>query len=143
MQPSRTVPFVLALLAAIVVRGNEPQLAPKVVGLERVPEIVKIEYTLQASDPPNLVVKATGQVPTGGWTQIQLLRREYVVEPADGIWEYDLLAKRPDGPVTQVITPVTGTDTWMKVNAGKLKGLRVYGVGSGVKEIKLDAAPRK
>jgi hypothetical protein len=95
-----------------------------------------VKYELQTSDPPNLVVTAEGTVPTGGWTEVQLIRRVYDKEPADGIWEYDLLAKPPDGPAPQVISKVKASDIWEKVDAKKLKGLRVYGLEKGIKTIK-------
>lgn len=115
-------------------RKEEPE---KLVPLKRVAEITDVKYELQTSEPPNLVVTALGNVPSGGWTEVQLIRREYLKEPADGIWEYDLLAKPPQGPSTQAITTVKATDTWEKVDLSRLKGLRVYGLGKGIRTIKL------
>lgn len=104
--------------------------------LEHVPTIVKIDYAIQESEPPNLLITAYGKVPTGGWKQVQLLRRVYVKPPSDGIWEYDLLAKRPTGPVIQVETLVKASNRW-KAFDKSIKGVRVYGVDRGVKEIKI------
>ena len=105
--------------------------------LKRVPIITAIEYELQTSDPPNLIVTAHGQVPSGGWSNVQLIRRVYQTEPADGIWEYDLLATPPGGPAAQVLTDVKAKDIWEKVEAKKLKGLRIYGSEKGIKTVML------
>ncbi len=106
---------------------------------EAVPTIVSIHCSINKSDPPQLVVDAGGEVPTGGWTNPLLTPRTYVTPPADGIWEYDFTAIRPTGMVTQVLTPIAASHTWPDYPATTLKGIRVYGVGSGVKESSLAA----
>jgi hypothetical protein len=103
--------------------------------LRRVANILDVKHAVQTTQPPNLVVTAIGEVPTGGWHDVHLIRREYVTEPADGIWEYDLLAKPPDGPATQVISQVKASDLWQKIDPNKIKGVRVFGSGEGVKTV--------
>lgn len=113
-------------------------LACEVVGaaeLKRVPRILDVTYEWQESAPPNLVVRVKGEVPTAGWTEPYLIPRTYVNPPADGIWEYDFFLKPPEGIAAQVLTEVKANHTWKGVKE-KLKGVRVYGVGKGVKEIK-------
>jgi len=122
----------VGLFTVLCCAEDKPQEA---VVLKRVPKITNIEYELQTSEPPNLIVTAHGQVPTGGWSNVQLIRRIYQTEPADGIWEYDLLATPPGGPATQVITDVKAKDIWEKVDVKKLKGLRVYGLEKGIKTV--------
>jgi hypothetical protein len=122
----------VSLPCACAAADDKPQ---EVILLKRVTQIIDVTYELQTSEPPNLVVTAHGQVPTGGWTEVQLVRRIYEKEPADGIWEYDLLAKPPSGPATQALAKVKASDTWMKVDAKKLKGLRVYGTEKGIKTV--------
>lgn len=127
---------VIAVLIAGVTAAWSQERVKDLVKLKRVPEIVDVTFELQTTEPPNLIVTAVGQVPTGGWTEVQLLRREYVRPPADGIWEYDLLGKPPEGFATQVISKVKATHVWEEVDATKLKGIRVYGLGEGVKTVK-------
>jgi hypothetical protein len=86
--------------------------------------------------PVQLHVTANGEVPTGGWTGAALRRRTYVAAPADSIWEYDFVATPPAGMATQVITPITAEDTWADYPQSII-GVRVYGVGSGIKEARL------
>jgi hypothetical protein len=139
MKPSAHSAFVSGLVAMVLLVGSHYSRAqdkPKeTVVLKRVPQITDVTYELQTSDPPNLVVTAEGTVPTGGWTEVQLIRRVYEKEPTDGIWEYDLLAKPPDGPAPQVLSTVKASDLWQKVDAKKLKGLRVYGLEKGIKTV--------
>lgn len=104
--------------------------------LEHVPKIIKIDHVILESEPPSLLITAYGKVPTGGWKQVQLMRRIYVNPPSDGIWEYDLLAKRPTGPVIQVETLVKASNQWKDYDKS-IKGVRVYGIGRGAKEIKI------
>jgi hypothetical protein len=133
----RIVLTILALVAlcgpGAIAQEKEKELVP----FKRVPEILEVTFELQTTEPPNLAVTATGRVSSGGWTEVQLLRRVYIAPPADGIWEYDLLGKPPAGAAIQVLSKVKGTDLWEKVELDKLKGIRVYGLGDGVKTIRI------
>ena len=106
---------------------------------EAVPTIVSIKCTINKINPPELVVDVGGEVPTAGWTDPSLNPRVYVNPPADGIYEYDFTALRPSGPAAQVITPITASHTTPDYPATTLKGVRVYGVGTGIKESSLTA----
>lgn len=116
--------------------GEQAATATQDETLQRVPVIKKVEYAIQTSLPPNLLITAHGEVPTTGWSNVQLLRRVYVTPPSDGIWEYDLFALPPSGPAAQVITKVQASNTWKDYDQS-IKGVRIYGVGKGVKEIKI------
>lgn len=103
---------------------------------QTVATIVGVQCTVTKS-PPRLEVTANGEVPTGGWTGAALKRRVFVSAPTDGVWEYDFVAMPPRGMATQVITPITAEDTWADYPSQSLVGVRVYGEGSGIKEIRL------
>jgi hypothetical protein len=96
--------------------------------------ILKVEFETQQTDPPNLVVIVTGQVPTGGWSSPTLTRKKYDAPPADGIQDYTLTAVPPSGIVTQVLSKVEASDSWKgyTVKAPWLKGVRVHGADKGV-----------
>jgi hypothetical protein len=111
--------------------------SPEATTATTVPTIVSVTCTIQKSAPPQLIVVANGEVPTGGWSGETLNRRTYVSAPADSIWEYDFMATPPSGMATQVITPVTAQDTWAYPQS--IVGIRVYGEGSGTKEVRLTA----
>ena len=103
---------------------------------QTVPTVVNVTCTIHKS-PPQLHVTANCEVPTGGWTGAALRRRTYVAAPVDSIWEYDFVATPPAGMATQVITPITAEDAWADYPVQSLAGIRVYGEGSGVKELRL------
>lgn len=102
---------------------------------QTVPTVVSVICMIHKS-PSQLRVTANGEVPTGGWTGPALRRRTYVAAPADSIWEYDFVATPPAGMATQVITPMTAEDTWADYSQSII-GIRVYGEGSGIKEVRL------
>ncbi len=118
--------------------GLEPFPLPAVPA-ERVEKILKIETVVLNSNPPTLLVTATGQVNSAGWKNPQLSRRVYVTPPADGIWEYDLLALPPEGAAATVLSELQASNRWPGYDASVVKGVRVYGVGGGVKTVQLPA----
>jgi hypothetical protein len=105
-----------------------------------VKKIKKVEWSTQDRLPPNLVVDVVGEVPTGGYTNVKLIRVKHTTPPKDGIQEYRLVATPPDGPATQVITELKARDVWKAYTqeAPWLKGVRVLGVGEGVVVKKVD-----
>lgn len=102
-----------------------------------VPVIVEVTYDIQVSQPPNLIVKAVGEVPTAGYTEPTLTRVVYVMPPADGIQDYHFTAVKPGGIVPQVVTKINATDTWKAYTeaAPWIKGVRIHGIDGGVKVI--------
>ncbi len=97
-----------------------------------VKKIVKVDYAIEESNPPNLVVTVVGQVPTAGYTNVELVRVIYVTQPADGIQDYILFAVPPTDPVPQVISEVKATNTWKGYREEVLKGIRIHGTDDGV-----------
>lgn len=88
--------------------------------------LVDIEISIEKSNPPNLLVTANCRVPTGGWQNpAELERREYVMPPADGIWEYDLKSTPPTGHTTQAEVDITGTNRWVDYDVENVKGVRI------------------
>lgn len=106
-------------------RKSEPRIVGKILAVDYVEEEIK---------PPNLIVTATGEVPTAGFTKPTLVRAVYVTPPADGIQDYFLMAVPPSGPAATVVSQVKASDKWkaFKVEAPWIKGVRVHGVGDGV-----------
>lgn len=91
--------------------------------------VVSVNFAIQESNPPTLVVTAIGQVSSGGYGNPKLIRVTYVTPPADGIQDYHMIATPPDGPAIQVISQVTAVDRWPSYTkeAPWLKGIRVHG----------------
>lgn len=136
----RLISCVVAV-AAIACGGNRPEPAVDTAApaqqtqQQTVPTVVSVVCMVHKS-PSQLHVTANGEVSTGGWTGPALRRRTYVAAPVDSIWEYDFIATPPAGMATQVITPISAEDTWADFPQSVI-GIRVYGEGSGIKEIRL------
>lgn len=116
---SKNVPESVTRLAAAVETATSPK-------LEKI-EVKVVKLEVQKKNPPNLVIDVDGEAPSGGWTHVQLVKYVYVTPPADGIWEFDLVALAPTGPAPQVITPVKTQYVWESFPQAQVKGVRVYG----------------
>jgi len=102
---------------------------------EVVPVIKDASYVFQVSDPAALLVKATGQVKSLGYTEPKLTRATYVKPPKDGIQDYTLTAIPPNGIAGQALAEVTAEDSWkdFEKEAPWLRGIRIKGLGAGEK----------
>jgi len=134
----RTVALFVSVAALLALSHIAADGRVKVRPLERVPRVIAVEYAYEKCLPPNLVIHVTGEVPSVGWTDVQLIRRAYVKPPVDGIWEYDLVARPPSGRAKAKPTRVTAGDRWTGMKE-IIAGVRIYGVDSGVKELRFDA----
>ena len=132
-----------ACIAALVIAcsgknpdGDAPK-EPEVSEAKTVPTILNVKCAILKSALPQLTVTAEGEVPTGGWTSARLNRRVYITVPADSIVEYDLIAIPPSGMATQVLTRISAEDTWPEYPAQEIVGVRIYGEGGGIKQVRL------
>lgn len=97
--------------------GHRP---PKV---ERVPSILSVAVVVKPAERClHVVVGGEGRVvPNTG----VLLRRVYLDQPADSVWEYDFFAQVNEEPDAQTLQ-VSAISTWMPAKEG-IKGVRVFG----------------
>src|SRR4051812_28009773 len=77
-----------------------------------------------------LLVLASGDVRTSGWSRIRLSPRYPAAPPADGLLELDFEGDPPSGPVLEVILPVTAhrvmaVPDWFK-------GVKAYAAGGSI-----------
>jgi len=124
----------LALALSMPAIGFDAKAQDKEPQPQMVATILKVGIDIEESNPPNLVVTATGQVPTGGYTKTRLLRATYTTPPDDGMQDYFLLAVPPGGIAPQIVSKVSASNTWKAYTkeAPWLKGIRVHGVGKGL-----------
>ncbi|QDT40099.1 hypothetical protein Pan241w_01520 [Gimesia alba] len=127
----------VVLNSAVLLQADDAKPTPVTV-----PKIIKVTNQVQTSFPPNLVVQAVGEVPTGGYTDAKLIRAVYVQPPQDGIQDYFLKAVPPSGPAITVISQVKASDTWKNFPSW-VKGIRVHGVGDGIVLIKFEQSKPK
>lgn len=93
--------------------------------MAKVFEVSEVELAILESFPPKLRIAARGTVPTAGWTNPRLEPFIFIQPPPDGIYEFEFVADPPEGPVSQVITPVEAVYVWENIPDG-LKGVRVH-----------------
>tara|TARA_R110002095_G_scaffold79018_2_gene67944 strand:- start:656 stop:1297 length:642 start_codon:yes stop_codon:yes gene_type:complete len=107
--------------------------------LVTISKILKVSHQIEIEEsfPPNLYVKAIGEVPTGGYTNVKLERAVYVMPPKDGIQDYFLKAVPPSGPAITVISQVESIDLWHGF-PGWVKGIRMHGAKDGIVVIKFE-----
>jgi hypothetical protein len=77
------------------------------------------------TNPPILVIQATGTVGSTGWKNGKLIPFIYVRPPADGIYEFDFVADQPTGLTLPVLLPITAEGQWENFPPN-LKGIKVY-----------------
>jgi hypothetical protein len=101
---------------------------------ELISEVTEVTVHINKTNPPQLVVRATGTASSGSHTNPKLERRIYVTFPADGIQEYDFQIIVPDGPGTTVTKEHTAENTWEDFPVDKLKGVKVYAKNNTLEE---------
>jgi len=105
----------------------------------RVSSVRSVTYALEKKVPPNYVVTAEGQVNSGGWSEAELSPWMYITPPADGVQDFDFVAKRPTGIVTMAFKDIEGMGRLLDVEEqdyfGKgqpLKGFRIHAAANSV-----------
>src|SRR5687768_13959267 len=93
--------------------------------MEKVMEVKEVELAVLESFPPKLRIFASGTVPTGGWTNPRLEPFIFIQPPPNGIYDFDFVADPPEGPATQVITPIEVVHLWDPLPEG-VKGVRIH-----------------
>ncbi len=108
-------------------------------GAENVPEITEVSLHVTDTLPPVLEIRVKGKVGLGAYSNPRLKRIFLPVAPADGIQDFDFTATPPSGAAITVISEITASELWDSVvlDAPWLKGIRVRGRGTGVKEFQL------
>jgi hypothetical protein len=90
-------------------------------------------FHISKTNPPQLVIHATGSVNSSGWKNGRLI--PWSNQPKDGVLDLDFVATVPTGFVMWVICPIEGSgtvrlDDW-------IKGVRVHASGNAT-QIMLD-----
>ncbi|SDD85973.1 hypothetical protein [Pedobacter soli] len=93
---------------------------------EKVLSVISSTLEILKDDPSTLVINAYGTVKTGGWSNGKLSPYVYIVPPADGIYEFDFVANKPVGIVTEVITPIHSKPYFLAKFPSDLKGVKIY-----------------
>lgn len=98
-------------------------------------KVTTVKLAIEKSLPPRLVVFASGEVTTSGWTGGELQPYVYVTPPADGIYEFDFVAEPPTGVSLQVISPITAKEYVWADFPKDLKGVRINSITNSIIEL--------
>ena len=102
-------------------------------GETEVYDVTEVKIERLESKPTVFVVRAKGNTRTSGWTGARLSRAIYVHPPEDGIQDYSFLATPPEGPASDVITPIEAEDRWTDPEEW-VKGTRVTAETNSIEE---------
>lgn len=94
----------------------------------RVMQVVAADLARLKGDPGRLTLTAVGTVSSLGWTDARLVRHAYVRAPADGIWDFDFVARPPAGPAALAIGKVSACATLPA--SMDLSGVRIHAAGA-------------
>lgn len=113
----------------------------------RVYTVDKVDCALLKSNPPALAIRADGWVNSSGWSNAHLSEWVYITPPGDGILDLDFIAKKPEGFVIWVVTPVHADLILRPVDMANfwgpglpLKGVRVHSATNDLQHTCIDAA---
>ena len=100
-------------------------------------EVTDIKLTIEKILPPNLVIKVEGNAPTSGWNNFQLSPYVYIMPPADGIYDFDLIGEKPDGISSPAITCIEppAVFVWEDFPEQEVKGVRVHASSNSLEKM--------
>lgn len=94
-----------------------------------VPSVKSVDLVTLESFPPQIWIRVIGEAPNSGWSETGFLNQYlYFVPPADGIYEFDLLAFAPDDSAISnpVVTQIQASFLLTAIPDGFV-GVKVYG----------------
>lgn len=131
--------FLTLVLASVAIAPTFAQEA--VSRFAKIFEVTSARVDAEPGDDfSTITVKATGAVNTGGWSDAELAAWSYIVPPADGILDFDLMARMPsdDAIVTMAFEDVSASvrgpmPPWVR-------GVRIH-ASTNSTEVLLDSIP--
>jgi hypothetical protein len=94
-----------------------------------VPSVKSVDLVTLESFPPQIWIRVVGEAPNSGWSDTGFLNQYvYLLPPADGIYEFDLLAFSPDDSAISnpVVTKIEASFVINAIPDGFV-GVKVYG----------------
>ncbi len=94
-----------------------------------VPSVKSVDLVTLESFPPQIWIRVVGEAPNSGWSETGFLNQYvYLLPPADGIYEFDLLAFSPDDSAISnpVVTKIEANFVINAIPDGFV-GVKVYG----------------
>lgn len=134
----KLIALLSTIAACLVIAGSVSAEKPKK-NKEKVLQVDRVALSIIKTNPPQLKIQADGKTRSAGWSDAELVAHVYIVPPADGIYEYDFVAKPPAGVSPQVITPIKAHAVRQDIPK-ELKGVRVI-AATNKKEATLKQPP--
>jgi len=104
-----------------------------------VPEVQSVEvFRFQGAGGARLLVHASGEVETSGWSRLRLSPRFYAEPPADGLWEFDFEGDPPYEPALELVLPAAAETTMGMPDW--LQGVKVYGAAGSQTTLQIEPA---
>jgi hypothetical protein len=92
--------------------------------------IIQVELVRLSTPIPGAFLVAVGVFPSSGWGTAELMPRKYIKGPEDGIYDFDLLAIKPDRQ-DLALTYRTASSIWTEIPAD-LRAVRVHSVSNSI-----------
>jgi hypothetical protein len=99
--------------------------------ITKIYSVDSVELAILKTNPLTLRIVASGSVNSTGWNNPQLLPYIYIAPPQDGIYDFDMVADKPDGFVHWTITPISAVTQWQPF-PDSLRGVRVHSSSGNV-----------
>jgi len=119
-------PLELNVSGPLTTRGINPSNS----NVDVAAQITQVNLITLNTPITSVVMVALGQFPGTGWGEAQLLPRVYVVAPVDGIYDFDLVARKPLQH-DLAISFRTAVSVWPDV-PDNMKGVRVHSRSNAV-----------
>ncbi|SEQ46126.1 hypothetical protein [Nitrosomonas ureae] len=97
---------------------------------QHITSISSVCFNIEKSNPPQLTLHAIGKVNSSGWRSPSLFQRVYVVQPEDGIQDFEFYAEPPNDMALWVISPISSETTIFLENW--MKGIRINSATNSV-----------
>jgi len=91
----------------------------------KVYSVEDVALAVMNTTPKSVYIRASGFVPTSGWSDQKLSEYIYIQPPPDGIWDFDFTARPPEGLVLQVFIRIYVEHTWHG-DIEAIKGVRIH-----------------
>ena len=115
---------------------SKPNPAPTAIN-----EITEVTLSLINTLPAKLSIDVAGMVDSSGWTDLHLEQHEYLVAPADGIYEFTFYGSPPVDSVSPESTPVKLTHVLESI-PDNLTGIRIFSATNHIeKSLSHDSPP--
>jgi len=96
-------------------------------------QVMKVETaSIEVGKSGDLLMKASADTPSAGYSDQGFLKRIYAAAPPDGIYDFDVVATKPAAAAAQAVTPIKVEGDWKDFPKDRLKGVRFIAKGNQV-----------